>query len=405
MRIGIMVSNLGIGGAEGVALRLAEGLSQINSIDCDLIVLNKRIEYSIKTNIEVINKSYETGNRLLQLLNKVYYHGFGYKYKLKKLKRTKDYDVVISFASLSNILNVATQYREKTILSLRNFYSREVGFMDEAFVKKLAKAYQQADHVVTTSDDSKQDLVKVLNIDDDKVTGIYNPYQIETIRNSIASLKEYNDSAYHKNDTINVLMVARITEQKALWRAVKAIAIVKKSYPNIKLNIVGKIDGETSFLDDLKDLIQDNKLTNSINLLGFRKDVHDIMATMDMFLLTSKWEGFPNALVESMISGLPVISTDCESGPCEIMLNPNEVKAFDDDHLMYSDHGILIEQLSLESFTKEELDIDRAIAKSVIDMIHDSKYRRNCILNSNNRVNDFSVNTIVNKWLEVINYG
>lgn len=405
MKIGIMVSNLGIGGAEGVALRLAEGLNQVASIECDLIVLNKRIEYSIKTNIEVINKSYETGNRLFQMLNKIYYHGFGYKFELKKLKRTKNYDVVISFASLSNILNVATKYREKTILSLRNFYSREVGFMEKSFVEKLAKAYKQADHVITTSIESKDDLVKVLNINSNKVTGIYNPYQIETIKNSIVEINDYRDAEFNKNDKINVLMIARITEQKALWRAVKAIAIVKKSYPNIKLNIVGQIDGETSFLDDLKSLIKENELTNSVNLLGFRKDVHNIMATMDMFMLTSKWEGFPNALVESMICGLPVVSTDCESGPREIMLNNDPHKAFDKDHIIYTDHGILVKQLSLESFTKDELEIDLAIAKSILHMIKDTKYRTNCIYNSNNRVNDFSANTIVKKWLEVINNG
>lgn len=404
MKIGIIVSSLGIGGAEGVALRLAEGLSQLEHIKCDLIVLNRKVEYSAKVNLEVINKSYERGNKVLQILNKVYFHSVGYYLNLKKLKKRKNYDVVISFASLSNILNIKTKHNEKNILSLRNFYTREVKYMNKNFVKKLNIAYKSADHIITTSNDSKDDIVKVLGIDPSFVTGIYNPYQIETIKRSIDNELTHTNSGLDSGEAINILMVGRITEQKALWRGVKAMSLLVKEHPYAKLHIVGKIDGDSTYKVELESLIKELNLVDHIELLGFRKDVHKIMAQMDMFLMTSKWEGFPNALVEAMICGLPIVSVDCSSGPKEI-LGAGEVINFSQDNIAATKNGILIEQLSLENHTKEFLPVDVAIFNGLKHMINNESYRNSCVKHGNERVCDFSVNEVISKWLEVINHG
>jgi len=93
----------------------------------------------------------------------------------------------------------------------------------------------------------------------------------------------------------------------------KAINILKKK--NIELVIIGK--GENR--DQLEEYIQYNNLKNNVKLLGYKKNPFPYIKQADIFILTSKFEGSPNVLVEALFLKKHVISTDCPTGPKEIL--------------------------------------------------------------------------------------
>ena len=81
------------------------------------------------------------------------------------------------------------------------------------------------------------------------------------------------------------------------------------------------IYGEGSLIDDLQSLINDLRLTNHIKLCGRSNNIKEVFMSTDLFILSSNAEGMPNSLMEAMAVGLPCISTDCPTGPSDIIDN------------------------------------------------------------------------------------
>ena len=113
------------------------------------------------------------------------------------------------------------------------------------------------------------------------------------------------------------ISAGRLTRQKDFPTLLKAFQIVKAQLPNAKLVILG--DGEDR--NELEKLAQELENQNSVDLPGFVKNPFAMIARADAFILSSRWEGFGNVIVEALACGTPVISTDCPSGPAEILGN------------------------------------------------------------------------------------
>jgi glycosyltransferase involved in cell wall biosynthesis len=113
--------------------------------------------------------------------------------------------------------------------------------------------------------------------------------------------------------------VGRISEQKDYSTLIKAVQLVSKTIP-VHLTIVGGVFCNNE-AEKLKKLISDLKIENCITFAGFCNDVHSYYSSANIFVLSSAWEGFGNVIVEAMAFGLPVISTDCNYGPAEILEN------------------------------------------------------------------------------------
>jgi len=396
-KIAVLTSNLAIGGAEGVAVKVAEAINRLDGCTCELIVLNNKIVYETDVPIQIINAGYMSYFPVMNLVNKGLYHFGLYVWKLKRLKREKGYDTVISFTSLPNILNVASGIGEKRILSLRNFYSREASVTKKTLLKRLEKAYKCGDHIVTTSKDSRRDLIQTLHIPEERVTAIYNPYRIDVIKKD----KRSNLSKEETKDTINLLAAGRITEQKAFWRAIKALHLLRDQFPNVHLSIAGQSDRDKEMKEQLKQLVKRYKLEERVHFLGFRKDIKSLMQASDVFLLTSKWEGFPNVLVEAMINGLSVVAVNCPSGPGEIIGNDKKI-IYNEEHFCVMPSGILVDTRSEESFTEDILPIDISISKALRFMINNSEYKKEALESARLRSEDFSVEAIIEEWKNII---
>jgi glycosyltransferase involved in cell wall biosynthesis len=111
-------------------------------------------------------------------------------------------------------------------------------------------------------------------------------------------------------------MVGTFKRQKGHHFLVEAAAAVAPTHPELHLLIVG--DGELR--DDIERQVERNGLKGRIHLLGSRRDVPELLAASDSFVLPSLWEGLPIALIEGMASGLPVVATDV-SGTSQVMID------------------------------------------------------------------------------------
>ena len=178
----------------------------------------------------------------------------------------------------------------------------------------MALAYRWADGILAVSHGVADDIVKTLRISKAKVTVAYNPVDIQSAR----ELGEKSPShPWFSESGIDVIVAAgRLTKQKDFPTLIRSIARVR-STRDVRLIILG--EGEERA--NLQFLISLLKLDDFIYLPGFELNPFSYFSHAKLFVLSSAWEGLPNVLIQAMACGVPVISTDCPSGPREILEN------------------------------------------------------------------------------------
>ena len=169
---------------------------------------------------------------------------------------------------------------------------------------------KKASVVIVNSFDFKKELDKKFNINT-KV--ILNPFKFNEIKKK--SLKKIKNNFFKKN-TLNLISVGRLTEQKDHETFIKAIFLASK-----KIKIRAIIMGEGYLKNNIKNLIIKYQLTKNILLLGYNLNPYKYMKNSDIFILTSIFEGHPNVLVEAQYLKKYIISSDCPTGPKEILNN------------------------------------------------------------------------------------
>ena len=169
--------------------------------------------------------------------------------------------------------------------------------------------FRFADKIIVNSYEFKKKFKDKFNL---QATCIYNPLnKNEIIKNSKI---KYNIKFSKKK--LNIINVGRFTDQKDQITLLRAMNLIKDKI-NFRLLIVGRgIEKK-----NLTDYINKNNLKQNVKLINFTKNPFALIRNSDLFVLTSLYEGLPNVLLEALTLKKFVISTDCPTGPKEILLN------------------------------------------------------------------------------------
>ncbi len=170
--------------------------------------------------------------------------------------------------------------------------------------------YSFADKIIVNSKNFQLQMKSLLNL---KTICIYNPLD----KNKILSLskKKINVNFFEKK-RINILHVGRLVKQKNQKCLINALTDLKNTIP-FKLIIIGKGNNKKY----LENLVKKNNMSNFIKFLPYKKNPYPYFIKSDLFILTSLYEGSPNVLTEAILLKNCIISSDCSSGPSEILLN------------------------------------------------------------------------------------
>lgn len=215
----------------------------------------------------------------------------------KKIKSLKP-SVVIVFGDFMNVFVslVGLTLKFPLILSDRN--NPKLKKLPPRWEKLKKIAYFRCQSMVVMTEEHK----KIFNLNiQKKITVIPNPVikPTKSIEKSIEIERPY------------ILSVAKLKKQKGLDILIKAFSKIEKKFPLLQLLILG--EGEER--ERLQKLIDGYQLSKRIHLLGVKKDLYSYYRESKIFVLSSRYEGFPNALGEAMSHGVPVIASDCEFGP------------------------------------------------------------------------------------------
>ena len=204
----------------------------------------------------------------------------------------------------------------RVVVSEHNNLSQEAQRIAQTSVRLTPLAarlfYPWADGIVAVSHGVAKDLAKITSLPLERIQVIYNPVVVPEV---FTQAKEFVDHPWFKSGEPPVILgVGRLYPQKDFPTLIRAFAQVRQVRP-CRLVILGT-GLEQSHLETL---IHELGLAPEVALLGFVQNPYAYMAQAKVFALSSAWEGLGNVLVEAMAVGTPVVSTNCESGPAEIL--------------------------------------------------------------------------------------
>jgi glycosyltransferase involved in cell wall biosynthesis len=411
-KVMFIISHLGSGGAERVVANLCKGLSDYEKV---VLVFESVIKQNINAKIISI-ESPASQNLIKKLFN------FPVRFlKIKKIKKNINPDFAISFLEPANLFNVLTKKdNQKTILSFRAHYTKtlqEDPFFGKGITRNILRIvytiafktiYNKADLLVGVSKDVAQDLVKPYGISPNKIRVIYNPFPIDEIRELSKELLNEHEPIFRYPTLITA---GRLTKQKGQWYLLRIFKALKQKHKNLKLVILGEGELKDYLVKlseelGLKTFVWDrDKLSEDFDVyfLGFQKNPFKFIARSTLFVFPSLWEGFPNALVEAMARGVPVISSDCRSGPREI-LAPDTDFNYQTQKPEFAQYGILMPVFDVKYKTaKEPLEEKEMMWVETIDkLLQDENLRKQYSEKAKQRAEDFKLEKIVEEWREVL---
>lgn len=181
-----------------------------------------------------------------------------------------------------------------------------VGDYQGSKLRNVKMTYRRADRLIAQQEDMREEMLKMLKVNPEKVMTIHNPLDYSEIdRLSVAP------SPYPNKNEVIFVGAASVNHRKAQDVAIKAFSTVKSAIPNARLYFVGVYHEESDYFQGLQKLIDELGLKEYIQFVGYDKNPFKWVKNADCFVFPSRAEGLPNALVEASYLGVPCAAARC----------------------------------------------------------------------------------------------
>jgi glycosyltransferase involved in cell wall biosynthesis len=347
--IAFVLPNLVAGGAERVFVNLLKGFDR-SRFYLHMIVVDP------------------TGPYMKFVPDDITFHGLGYKKVSKaipivvKTIRKINPDIVISTLDHLNLalLLVKPFLPNKTLLFLRecNLTSSNLstGFRNFVFRILKKRLLNLADRIICPANAIKNDLQINFGIRPEKMITIYNPVQVEEIRSNLQS----NNPDKHNSD-YKIVSAGTLEHRKGFDLLINVMSRIVKKSNKIHLTILG--DGPEK--ENLRKQIKSLSLSDHVTLEGYQKNPYIYFSNADLFVLSSRYEGLPNAMLESLACGTPVVAFNCPGGIDEILVNESQGVLVPENDLQALSRAIE-KQIGSHKHTKGSLLPDKFDIKTVV---------------------------------------
>lgn len=291
-----ILPDLETGGAERIVTTIANHLSR-DRFEPKILLLRRQGGYLkfLRKDVEIIDINTE---RIRHSLKPI----------LREIYRRKPDIVFSGFGEVNAYLSLFIKLFPKT-----KFIARETNVVTQHVRRKEIKFfynfYNNYDKIIAQSDDMMRDLVKNFNIKPDKVVKINNPVDFDFIEAKLASAQKPESFKYNYK---NVVAIGNLSDRKGFDNLLKVFSRLKNE--NILLHILG--DGkDREMLHQMKDFLG----LNRVIFHGRQENPYEFLKYADLFILSSRYEGFPNVLLEAGACGTYSLANNCPGGINEII--------------------------------------------------------------------------------------
>ncbi|MFQ5668750.1 MAG: glycosyltransferase, partial [Candidatus Binatia bacterium] len=327
MHVAVFIYCLTGGGAQRRTLTLANAFAaRGHQVDLVVVSSEERCRAQVRAGVRLIPLDVGWRRWLAPLTKHLNVRGFftaGAVTVFARYLRRERPDVVLSAASHVNLVAVVAHriagLSIPLVLRASNQPSGNLSLWPVAdrvarrFLRWMAsRVYPWADHVIAVSEGVARDLVTLTGMPSERITTIYNPVVTPEVQERASAPLEH--PWFAPGSPPVVLGVGKFKIQKDFPTLVRAFARVRAARP-ARLVILGE-GGERGKIEHLA---RELGVADDVGLPGFMQNPFAWMSRASVFVLSSAWEGLPGALIEALACGCPVVSTDCPSGPDEIL--------------------------------------------------------------------------------------
>lgn len=353
-KIALVSASLGVGGAERFAGLLSFMLYDLG-YDVHHIIIMDHVDYDYKGTLVNLGKLFPGEKSIVKAAEKGRY--------IAKYLKENDIRIVIDNRSRPMFIReVFTKwiYGNRQCYFMVHSSNLEMYFPKSSFAAKYL--YKDAAKLICVSKGIEENVQRRYGFKN--TTTIYNPVVFPEKGNS---LPDGIPADY-------ILFFGRLEEE------IKNFTLLLNSFQLSKVNEKGiqlLLIGDGSDKDFLSSKINELQLSDCVKVLPFQKNILSYVQNAKFTLLTSRFEGFPMSVVESLASGTPVISVDCETGPREIIQNRM--------------NGLLVPNHN-----------EQALAQAISEMVSDADLYQRCKNNAQKSVENLSLKNIAKQWQQLL---
>jgi glycosyltransferase involved in cell wall biosynthesis len=305
--LAFFIQDLRAGGAERSVARLLNGI-MARGVPTDLVVVNRKGTFLDELDPRVNVVELAEGRTMTSVRG------------LRRYIEARRPAAVVSSLTHTNVAailaNLSARPRSRLVVVEHNQHSQNAqlkrGLVGLSY-RMVPWLYPRADLVAAVSEGVRDDLAAITGMRSDRIAVLHNPVVDQRFEDS--ALAEVDHPWLARPGPPVVLGVGRLTRQKNFPLLIEAFAEARKSRP-LRLVILGEGD----LRGELEAKVRALGIEEDVDLPGFDANPFRFMRRAAVYVLSSDWEGLPTALIEAMACGTPVVSTDCESGPQEILL-------------------------------------------------------------------------------------